>query len=182
MKRDDPIFALLHKADASAPQMPRIEDLPHAVIRRHRCRRIVRSGSLLGCLVVMICAGALFVQQMQSPQLTSTTRPSSENLALAALNADVELHARTAKFLVAGEKRRASLDRSRRSIARDDAIDVIQDERNRAGLTLVSHADRMNQQSQRADDAAEIYRRAMVLFPDTAAATIAAQRLEQLKT
>lgn len=185
MKRDDPIFDLLHKADSSAPPAPRIDDLPRAVFRRHRRRRAVRAASLITCLVLLACSGVFLVQRTQTRQLVIATQPSpidTRAIELAAIDANIERHVRTADLLVAGEKRRQSRDRTQRSLEREDAIDMIQDQRNRAGLTLVSQGDRLNQQLQRSDDAVEVYRRAVELFPNTPAATIAAERLDRMKT
>lgn len=186
MMHEDPLFNLLRDADGSAPPLTaRRDGLSARVFRGYRRRRIVRSSGAVVLLLIMISSGAVLVQRVETSHIVHTTPAAdiqTENPALIALDANVQLHTRTAELLVAGERRRQVIDRSQRSLTRDDALEVIQQQRNRAGLTLISQADRIGADPGRSEDAAEVYRRTIELFPNTPAASIAVRRLAQIKT
>jgi hypothetical protein len=129
-----------------------------------------------------VFAGSIFLQHRTGDIAVTAPSTSDHHAQPLRLASDVDLHARTADILLAGEKRRASLDRSRLTLSQNDAIDSIQQQRNRTALLLISQADRQGAQSPRDPQAADGYRRTIELFPETPAATIAAERLRQIRT
>lgn len=180
----DSLFKLLRDADSAiVPTLD--EDLVRSVYRRHRLRQATRATAAV-CLVAAVGIGtALFMQSNPTPQPRLVTsqpaRVSAPDMQLIALEAELDLHTRTADLLLAGERRRQSIQKSQRTLDQEDALDDIQRQRNRAALTLVSQGDRMAAQPERTTEAVEAYRRTIELFPDTSAATIAAERLAQLE-
>ena len=182
---NDPLHNLLTRADASyAPAPRRVDGLPQRVYRRHRRRQLVRSGAVMALLLSVALVGVV-LQRISVPHVAQLeagppTAPQ-QDVALASLSIDADLHARTADLLRASERRREVMERSLVSLSRTDPRDEIRKQKNQFALTRVSEADRLADHPQRADDAMRIYQQTIELFPGTPAADIAARRLEQLQ-
>lgn len=183
---NDPLRNLLMDADARAATPGRlVPDLPQRVYRRHRRKRIIRSGALV-VLLLSVALSGLLLQRVDTGQMAegdeATTQPDfprpGRDVQLVALNVTADVHARTAAMLRAGERRRDSMERSQVSLARIDPTVTVRRERNRFALARVAEADRLAGHPDGVRDAVKIYRRTIELFPDTPAADIAAKRLE----
>jgi hypothetical protein len=190
----DALYNLLHDADRSAPAAPAhaVRELTKRVYRRRQRRRIGRGAAIAATLVLMAIS-PLIVQHLRPQQLARHDRPhddagaprdrrtGSAQAELASLDTAIARHAQTADLLVAVEKRRATRDKNILLLAREDrTITQVQQQREQAARTLLGEAERLNAHSPGSSEAAQMYRRAIELFPDTSAATVAQRRLQQL--
>jgi hypothetical protein len=173
---------LLREADQSALGGARqVEDLSERVFRRHRRRRVTRAVSVSAVLGLVACTTAVLLQSPPTTTVQKPTRVQVDNLEVLWIDADIEKHARAADVLEAGERRRNAAGRRSPTPRSADILLTIDDERNRAALTLVSQADRLIEIPTSATDAIDIYRHVVELFPNSPAALVAARRLEQIR-
>lgn len=162
---NDELQQLLRHADdsANAPALD-IADLPNRIRRAARNQRRLAAGGL--ALLLVLIGTPILMHHNTVPNLHSNL-PN-----IATTDLDAELHERTAALLQA-------YSRPHRVPKAPDAFLVnLQMERNRAALVLLRDARRGL--DQRDPLAPETLKRTVTLFPDTPAATIAAQQLQQL--
>jgi len=186
---DDELSQLLKQADRPAElDHAALRDLPARVLRRRGRRRVVRASALL--LVLLIASVSIVTLLEQPPQGRTgqvakvTTRPVERTVdVLATIDSQIDLHARTAAMLTSIEQSRARSARAnQREAAREDVLLINDRARDQAAMLLLQRADRLSNDPSDSGAAAEQYRRAIELFPDTAAAAVAQRRLDQIKS
>ena len=199
--QDDAIAALLHGVDAAPlpPVQPGLAERVRTRARRQQRRRRAAIGS---ALTVTVVAGTLAVvgplRSRNEPigrevnVATVETRPAevSDPVRLAAemkdASVEAEVRLAVARRLTAMERRGAKYARLDRALALAAAqpvqFDPVAAQRDQAALTMVDHADRLQNRAGRPGDALAAYRRAVELFPDTPSAEVARRRIEQLQS
>jgi hypothetical protein len=170
----DPLFHLLRDADASAP-VPRMPAGFADAVRQRRAHQQHRTRMLAsGGVVAMLALGFLFQSKRGPMQVSPPPQTPPPMVAISEIDLDAKMHELTAQRLLAAESSR----RPRPVVA---AIDIIQEQRDRAALVLVYEGDGYAR-GKRAADAVASYRRAIDLFPGSAWADVARQRIKELNT
>ena len=196
----DPLSNLLRHADAATPG-PREPppDLTDRVRRRVRRRRQVRHGAAavtaLGVVAAVFVAvspprtGRTGGDSSPPPQLAVRTNPVPVSVPItedpAVLRAELDQLRREAEFARTTADRMARAEaaarRARPSLGAIDPLDRIEQQRERAALILVHHADRLHRELGRKEAAAAAYRDAAERFPRTHWAAVANDRLRELE-
>lgn len=163
----DELHELLRLADASASAPPiDVRDLPNRVRHTARCQRRISAGGLF-ILALLAVSPLLFLYRRPiAPPIASGDQSF--------LEVDAELHSRTAILLEAAEQEARS-----NSNPTDAFLVALQLQRDRAALVLLRDADhKLHDHESLA--ATTLLRRAIKLFPETHAAALAEQKLNQL--
>ena len=189
---EDPIRKLLQQADSLAGPAPAAPpDLAGRVRRSARRRRLAAATSISLLLVIAAVIAAVFVRREAADQSTHlTARPTDrteEKPDVAKLQAEIdrlqrEINMRRAivAALLEHEKQGEELKRLEAVAARGDPLDCIRRETDRAAHTMVRHAYLLEQKLGRTDLALETYRHVAKLFPDSAWARVARERITKL--
>jgi hypothetical protein len=192
---NDPLAALLHRADAAAPLPPLQEGLAaavrHASGRRHN-RRLVATAAAIVVIAASVVAVLQSSHDRPAHPLTAQTAPFSLTPApplesparYERAKYEAAALATSADRLLAAERHRQRLGELA-ARAEDPApmqTDRIASVRAAAALTLISQADRYKTRADSPLDALVTYRRAADLFPDTPWVTVARQRIEELQS
>jgi hypothetical protein len=180
----DPIGDLLTHADATAgPPQPRpgLADRVRTQAQRRRTRARVTAGAV----AVLAIAGAFPAVRSTLRQRTTdvTSVPANAFDAarlrqeITALRQEATAREKVVAAMLAGEAR------GRRPPARSpvDPLQRIRDQQDVAALALVRQADRLYHDLARPQRAAATYERVVELFPQTPWATVARQRLVEIK-
>ena len=190
---NDPIRRLLREADAAAGPPPKPPgDLAHRVRQRAARRQRMRFG-LSAAAAVVLAAGitALWTQAPspswpgQAPQIV-TQEP--QRLDVEATRREIERLRREADTRLAVAQRTHDLlrqyERARAARQQAPVANPIVDARReveKAACILVYQANRMCREMDLCDSAVVKYQRVVELFPETAAAAMARERLDEIK-
>lgn len=190
---DDPLRQILQQADAAAGDPPEIAgDLAHRVRTLAARRRRVSFG-LSAAAAVVLAAGMTF---LLSRTPTSSERGAGPGIVqsgqvqpgLVEIRTEIERLGREAEIRLAVARRMQELleqmERSKTRKRQHDYPDPVARARrevDRAAFVLVSQADRMCRDLDLCDSAAVKYQRVVDLFPETPWATVARQRLDEIK-
>jgi len=192
---NDPLAAMLRRADADAPLPPVREGLAVAVrqaSRRRHNRRLVATAAAIVVVAASVVAALRFSVDRSPNTLTAQSAP----LPLTPLPplespAEYQRAKYEAAALATSADRLLAAERHRRRLAElaaraeDPAptpTDRIASLRAAAALTLISQADRYKTRADSPLDALATYRRAADLFPDTPWVTVARRRIEELQS
>lgn len=195
---DDRLEQLLEDADRSASPPKGSADLAQHVFRTARRRAKARQSIRLCGAAILASLVAWFVWAKPRPKIAIDSRNlvrahptlvSSEikqvKVELAELDLQASLHEQTAKALVQfrrADRRRIHADSERALLMTQDPQARLDEQRELAAYIIVERGDRLLRQSNDGSAAAAVYRRAIELFPDSAQASIARQRLEHIGT
>jgi hypothetical protein len=168
----DQFAQLLSAADATSAR-PRVssERLARVVRRRHARRVFVARTAVAACCAVVVAVGLMTTERGLSP--------ASHPHELAQLEASARHHALVADVLM--QRERSASARSTPQAITDPSL-WLQRERAEAALALVRSADRLFAANNDRTAAANAYRQAIQLFPETPAAQLASQRLGRIST
>ncbi|HEY2841326.1 MAG TPA: hypothetical protein VGJ26_19370 [Pirellulales bacterium] len=126
---------------------------------------------------------------VESPTSGPTTEPTptpfeaEHALAeLAALNAEADLHWRTAQRIIAERERDATLALARRALTDEEPAQVVRERLDLVAYRMIARADRLRDEPRPHEDPAQIYREIVRLFPTTDSAAEARIRLAELNT
>lgn len=193
---DETFVTLLKTADRSAGGVPEIgAGLAERVRGRRRRERIARTTAVSGVAAALLLATVVWtlrpagrtalnykvVDATSAVPATTAEEISRLRAEVASLRAQAE-----ASTLAVETLRRVNLSRERmrelRAVRRtiDPAI-AAACELERAAITLVQQADRMQREHGLTDAAREAYERAVRLFPETQAAAAAREKLNELE-
>jgi hypothetical protein len=190
---DEPLRRILQEADAAAGPPP---DLPAGLARRVRRlavrRRRVRFGfSAAAAIALSVGMTALWFQAPTPSGLSGGSRivQRPEPADVESIRAEIEGLRREADVrLAVAQRTQEILEQMRRAealtkhaVPLPDPVADARRELDKAAYTLVSQADRMCRELDLCDSAAIKYQRVVELFPETPWATVARQRLEQIK-
>ena len=171
---------LLRYADrtAAGPALPP-SDLVDRVIRRARRRRMASAGIGVAAVVAAISvATTLFLPEPAEQPAGAGPGPIAQlqddaNYALA----EAKMHELVVENLLARQRQRRGLARSKAMQARPDPVEQMDSHVEQAAFVIVTQADRKARQWNLTDSAASDYRRVIELFPRTRWADVARQRL-----
>jgi hypothetical protein len=186
----DPLGKLLRDVDAAEPLRLGADDLVARVRRRARRGRAARS--LVAAALLVVIGGAWFwhasspaapskVRMLaRSPTTTNTMMTAPVDVAelqreLARLNAEAELHERTALLILAKEQAAVAP-----VVTAPDASQTLTAQLERSALTLVNRGDSLLHDPGAKTEAAESFKRVLELFPQSQAAALARDRLNQI--
>lgn len=170
---NDPLDQLLHRADARFSHAGAAGDLAQRVPKIVRKRRAARGGAI-GALAVAAVVTAMF---WPAKKPMETGAPSIARLQEEAreYRQAAEIHLAAAERMLASE---SAATRARKFIP--DPQRQIREERELAATTLLHQADRYLHELKRPEAASAEYRRIIELFPASAPADSARQRLKQM--
>ena len=200
----DPLAELLHRADAVSPPPSLPGDLAANVrveFRRRRHRQRV-AGAATAAFVIVASLFAVVrlssrearrqIAQAPPPPAASqrsvahvgVTDPKLLAVELSRARAEAYAHLSLSHRMLAAERRKANLVRLADAavVAAPMRAERITMLRHEAAMTLVGQAEGLKTRAHSPLDALATYRRAMELFPETAAAAVARQRLSELET
>jgi hypothetical protein len=191
---DELLRRLLQQADATAGPPPRIGDHLAARVRGRVLRRRRVAFRLSAAAAIVLAAGVTVLMSYSPTRrgpLAGAGIARSEPVAtphgdvraeLARLDREAEIRIavarRTAEILT---QRRLAESRTLQQPAIADPVADAQREVEQAAYTLVSQADRMCRDMNLCATAVVNYQRVVELFPETPWATVARQRLEEIK-
>jgi hypothetical protein len=190
---DDPLKRILQQADVAAGDPPEVAGDLARRVRALAARRRRVSFGLSVAAAVALAAGMTF---LVSRAPTSSERGAGPGIVqsgqappdLAEIRAEIERLGREAEMRLAVARRTRELleqtERSRALKRQHDYPDPVARARrevDRAAFVLVSQADRMCRDLDLCDSAAVKYQRVVDLFPETPWATVARQRLDEIK-
>ncbi len=192
---EDELQRLLQQADgdAGAPPGPPADlaDRLHLTARqRRRTRTAVRSTAVVLLLVigVTLVARWRWVSGDDPARETITARVDTQDRQIAELRAEIERlrqeaeqRALTVRLLEANLKRRQSLANLRRLGTRPDLLLSIDQQVERAALTVLYQTDQLCNEPNQAESVVEHYRQIIDLFGQTQAADQARQRLSGIQ-
>jgi hypothetical protein len=191
--KSDPVRAWLQEADEAAGPLPAV---PADLAARVRRAAALRSGRQRTCGVaaaILLACGLLATwprpaqeppAQADRPVAGAAPAPVPDAALLAKLQ---QLDAEAEMWLFVARKAdeyRQARQAARPAAALPEVPDVVartRRELDQAALTLVQQADRMCRELHQCQTAAVRYRRVVDLFPDSPWATVARQRLDELK-
>jgi hypothetical protein len=186
----DPLGELLSRADEAAEAGPRssegVANCIRAELRRRQARRRTATGIALALLLVvatlipMVRSRAHRVIDLVGAKPAIESRPQEVarlQRELAALRAEANA-GRTAVATMLRAERRVRQSPAR---ALADPVQRIYDQRDLAALALVRQADRLYRELDHRQSAATAYERVVALFPQTPSASVARQRLVEIK-
>jgi hypothetical protein len=182
----DPLAKLLRDVDAEQRVRVGADDLVTQVRRRARrgkvARRFVAAALLVGGASSWYASlpGAPSKVIVLATSPTTTTMTAWVDVAelrreLARLNAEAELHERTALLILAREQAAIAP-----AVAAPDAKQALTAQVERSALTLVNRGDSLLQDPGAKAEAAESFRRVLELFPQSRGAALARERLNQI--
>lgn len=180
----DRLEELLAHADAALPPARPARSLAQRV--RARAARRARVQLIAATLASLVIAGVLMHVLRPRTQVLSQDRstPAAFDVRkvraeLAALDAEATLHQRAADDLAAALRRTEPLRRSQAQLLlAPDPLAHLQEARDRAARILVIDGDRLRGAPGNEPRVQAAYRRAVELFPETAAAHEAFERLK----
>lgn len=195
---DDRLEQLLEDADRSASPPKSNADLAQHVFRTARRRAVARQSIRLCGAAILAALVAWIVWSKPRPKIAidlgkpvsaHPTLVSSEikqvKVELAELDSQASLHERTANAFLAfrrADRRKIHADSERALLMTQNLQARLDEQRELAAYTIIERGDRLLRQSNDESAAAAAYRRAIELFPDSAQASIARQRLEHMGT
>lgn len=184
----DPLAKLLRDVDAEQRVRVGADDLVTQVRRRARRGKAARRFVAAALLVVIGGASFWYASLPSAPSKvivlatspTTTTMTAWVDVAelrreLARLNAEAELHERTALLILAREQAAIAP-----AVAAPDANQALTAQVERSALTLVNRGDSLLQDPGAKAEAAESFRRVLELFPQSRGAALARERLNQI--
>ena len=179
----DRLEELLAHADAALPPLRPARSLAQRV--RVRAARRARVQLIAATLASVAIAGVLMHLLRPRTQVANFERPAPEmeirqlRAELAALDAEATLHERAANDLAAAQRRTEPLRHSQAQLLlAPDPLAHLQEARDRAARILVIDGDRLRGAPGNEPRVQAAYRRAVELFPETAAAHEAFERLK----
>lgn len=190
---DDPLKRILQEADAAADQPPPMStDLARRVRRLAERRRRLSFGLNAAAALVLAVGMTLL---WSSPRIPPRPVPGvhlvgqqQEQLEAERMQAEItRLRREAASRLAVARRTRELMARSGRARGSKLAAEVpdpmanVRREVERTAYLLVWQADRMCRQQNLCDLAVGKYRRVVELFPDTPWATVARQRLDEIR-
>jgi hypothetical protein len=180
----DPLGKLLRDVDAEQPLRAGAGDLIFQVRRRARRGRMARRAVAAGLLIAVGGASFWYASLPSAPRKvivlatspTTATATAPVDVAqlrreMARLNADAELHERTALLILAREQA---------AVAVPDARQALTAQVERSALTLVNRGDSLLHDPGAKAEAAESFKRVLELFPQSRGAALARERLNQI--
>jgi hypothetical protein len=195
---DDRLKQLLENTDLSAPSPKGHAELAQNVFRMARRRAIARQSIRLCGAAIIAGLAAWIVWTKPRPNIAIDSRKpvnghptlvASEvahvKVELAELDAQASLHERTAKVflqLSRADRRKIHADSERALLMTQDPQARVDEQRELTAYIIIERGDRLLRQSNDESAAAAAYRRAIELFPDSAQASVARQRLEHIGT
>ena len=184
----DPLAKLLRDVDAAQPLRAGADDLVAQVRRRARRGRVARRVAAAGLLMAFGGVSFWYASLPSAPSKvivlttppTTATAPAPVDVAelqreLARLNAEAELHERTALLILARVQAAVAP-----MVAAPDARQALTTQVERSALTLVNRGDSLLHDPGAKAEAAESFKRVLELFPQSQAAALARQRLNQI--
>lgn len=183
---DQKMVDLLLRADVGASLSVPRRELARQV--RERARRRGRMRGSAAVLALALCASALVYRLSPSRPLAPDhpairTGQTARKLAieLAQLDRVALRYERAAEALRQVELNDQRLQRVNEAMARPGPLEQLESTRARAALILLRDADRIGERPGGQARAAQQYRRAIELFPETPAAQSARQRLKDCR-
>jgi hypothetical protein len=191
---NDPLGQLLSRADTAAgPVSPPADGIAghiRAVLRRRQARRRTATGVTLALLLVVATLIPMVRPMVRSrPHRAmdlADVKPTFESRPKEVARLRRELDALRAQAS-AGETAVAAMLRAERRVRQSparalvDPVQRIHDQRDLAALALVRQADRLYRELDHRQSAATAYEAVVALFPQTPSATVARQRLADIK-
>jgi len=176
---DEAIRSLLRQADEAGGVPPAPPGMAGRVLllARRRRRRRLAGLSAAACVAIALAAAGLL-----RPDAPPTAGPDEQAVLLRQEIARLDLRAQTAlavaEHMIALEAQRRAAPPAK-VVPGVDPEWMIQQEMDKAARSMVQLAARMAVDQGRRDEAVATYRRAIALFPQTAWAAVARQRLKQ---
>jgi hypothetical protein len=190
----DPLGKLLRDVDAAQPlrgsSRSSSDDLVAQV--RRRARRQVQARRAAAAAALLVAIGGAVVWHASLPSSpskvivlatspTTAIAPAPVDTAqlqreLARLNAEAELHQQTAIRILARERAAAAAP----VVAAPDANQALTAQVERSALTMVNRGNSLLHVPGAKAEAAESFKRVLELFPQSQAAAMARQRLDQI--
>ena len=199
---DDGLRKLLREADAAAGQPPKVAgDLARRVRVLAARRRRVEFG-MSAAAAILLATGMTFLMSQSTASRSSAGRPAivkggpavakgspivpeSADIVAEIARLDREASVRLAVARRTEELVREMRERDAAKRTQEVYVDPVADARReveKAAYTLVSQADRMCRDMNLCAAAEVNYRRVLELFPETPWATVARQRLDEIKS
>lgn len=198
---DDRLQQLLLEADgAYAP--PKVDPDLAGHVRRRAKRRSARRIAAAGFAVMLVCASAvLYVGQNRRQIATKNQSQPTHSLPshvsneaaipgfdaarvrreYASYQAEARIHLKAAQQWKSAEARREQNTRIARLLVEPEPMDELLEQRDRAAQTLVDYGDSMSKNPWGRSAANAAYRQVKTLFPDSAQAAVARERLSHSK-
>ena len=185
----DRLSELLRQADAEVGKSPPLADLVGHVVRRHqgRRRRLQLAQSAAAILVMAVTLSVMlktFDRMRTAAQSGAATRALVEGRDRAAESghewADADVRLALARRVAEIQRRDERMAVLQAELRRPDPRQVVRQEVDLAATVLVQQADHLYRDLGLKKPAAENYRQVVRLFPDTAPAAVARERLKQL--
>jgi hypothetical protein len=173
----DRIAQLVREADANQPSPPLCSDLAQRVRHRRARRRAVRRGVALALLLII--GGLTFRLFNAPPPPIATAPPDTAQLLMqcARLESDAALHERVAELIMSSErpgKGRYTLPHP------TPADDPSAAQLERSALILLRRGGRLLEDPQTHDQAVDLYRQIVRLFPRTRGGQAAQKALNEI--
>ncbi len=195
MKRES-LDILLMQADGDAvtPQFDSGELCASVYALADRRRRIRRVGAA-GMAVVLVCGTGLWVNGMRTDRVSpvvlqsetvlpgdpSHGDPETLKREIRQLCAEADGSLRMAQLLIESRTRNARLSAYRKRASDADPLMVVRREAEVTARIMVEHADRLSRRPDTQASATRAWRRTIDLFPKTAWARIARERISNTK-
>jgi hypothetical protein len=193
---DDPLQGLLRQADRAVGLPPALPDgfaarIRDQAARRRHARRITRSS--LAAILVLVISAALFTRLIHlgptphhnSPITARSDQGEREIAQLRAEIADLRRQADSSTDLIQrlqdGQRTQQSLAALERFQGRPDPIELVDQELDRAAFVTFYQADRMLNELNLPDAAAQSYHQVIDRFGGTKWAALARKRLDQIR-
>ena len=176
MKRDA-LCELLAKADEASPPPAISGDLPARVRARRRRQDRRRGVAALGLLIAATAGALLWRPGGPRSPVANENDLRNARAELAQLDKEAKRYEKRADQLKQIESALPRLSAADYAMLQSDPLQPLHEARQRAALILVRDGDRLRADPQERQQAAELYRRACSLFPDTPAGQQAQSRL-----
>jgi hypothetical protein len=170
----DRLEQMLQDADASAPP-PVVESGLVIGVRRRAAQRTMNERIAAVLLISLGVAGILMwsTQRPRTPVVYQLPSPSHDE------PADIRTHERFAMELIRLRRESHAAAAARAALLEPDAVQQIDDAREKAALVLLGDANRLARSPSRRDEAPDNYRQVIRLFPHTYGAAQAEQELQE---